>query len=65
MESPMLKNMMIVLGLVAGLTACMSPYGYSGYGNTGYGYDGHSNAGYGYNGLGNNGLGYNGYGLQF
>ena len=34
----MLKNLAMVLGLVAGLTACTGPYGYSGYGNTGYGY---------------------------
>jgi hypothetical protein len=61
----MLKNLAIVLGLVAGLAACMGPYGYSGYGNTGYGYNGHDNAGYGYNGYGNAGYGYNGYGLPF
>ena len=48
----MLKNLAIVLGLVAGLAACMGPYGYSGYGNTGYGYNGHDNAGYGYYGYG-------------
>jgi hypothetical protein len=34
----MLKNLAIVLGLVAGLSACMGPYGYNGYGQTGYGY---------------------------
>jgi hypothetical protein len=61
----MLKILVIVLGLVVGLTACMSPYGYSGSGNTGYGYDRNSNSGYGYNGFGNDGLGYNGYSLQF
>ena len=61
----MLKNLAIVLGLMTGLAACMGPYGYSGYGNTGYGYDGHGTAGYGYNGFGTDGLGYNGYSLQF
>ena len=35
----MLKNLTIVVGLVAGLSACAAPYGYSGYGNTGYGYN--------------------------
>jgi hypothetical protein len=34
----MLKNLAMVLGLAAGLTACMGPYGSGGYGNTGYGY---------------------------
>jgi hypothetical protein len=34
----MLKNLTIVFGLVAGLSACAAPYGYTGYGNTGYGY---------------------------
>jgi hypothetical protein len=33
----MLKNLVIVLGLVAGLSACMGPYGYDGYDN---GYNG-------------------------
>ena len=44
----MLKNLAIVLGLVAGLSACMGPYGYSGYG-AGYGYNRPANYGYGYN----------------
>jgi hypothetical protein len=34
----MLKNLTIVFGLVAGLSACAAPYGYTGYGDTGYGY---------------------------
>jgi hypothetical protein len=38
-ESPMLKKLAIVFGLVAGLSACMSPYGYNGYSDTGYGYN--------------------------
>ena len=33
----MLKNLAIVLGLVAGLSACMGPYGYNGYSGSGYG----------------------------
>jgi hypothetical protein len=36
--SPMLKRLTVVFGLVAGLSACAAPYGYTGYGNTGYGY---------------------------
>ena len=44
----MFKNLAIVLGLVAGLSACMGPYGYNGYG-TGYGYNRPANYGYGYN----------------
>jgi hypothetical protein len=35
----MLKNLSIVFGLVAGLSACAAPYGYGGYGNAGYGYN--------------------------
>ena len=35
----MLKNLTIVVGLVAGLSACAAPYGSTGYGNTGYGYN--------------------------
>ena len=54
----MLKNLAIVLGLAAGLTACMGPYGYSGYGNTGYGYGR-------YNDAGDTGYGYNAYALRF
>jgi hypothetical protein len=55
----MLKNLAIVLGLVAGLSACMGPYGYSGYG-AGYGYNRPANYGYGYNSTpANYGYGYN------
>jgi len=54
----MLKNLAIVLGLVAGLSACMGPYGYSGYG-AGYGYNRPANYGYGYNTPANYGYGYN------
>jgi hypothetical protein len=76
----MLKNLAMVLGLVAGLTACMGPYGSSGYGNTGYGYsagdsgyryirnDNAGDAGYGYgryNDAGDTGYGYNAYALRF
>ena len=67
----MLKNLAMVLGLVAGLTACTGPYGYSGYGNTGYGYNRNDNAGdagYGYgryNDAGDAGYGYNAYALRF
>jgi len=76
----MLKNLAMVLGLVAGLTACMGPYGYSGYGHTGYGYsagdsgyrynrnDNAGDAGYGYgryNDAGDAGYGYNAYALRF
>jgi hypothetical protein len=49
MESPMLKNLAIVLGLVAGLSACVGPYGYNGYGGAGYGYNQPAYYGYGYN----------------
>lgn len=38
-NSPMLKNLAIMFGLVAGLSACAAPSGYPGYGNTGYGYN--------------------------
>jgi len=38
-KSPMLKNLIITLGLVAGLSACAAPYGYTGSGNTGSGYN--------------------------
>ena len=34
----MLKNLAIVVGFVAGLSACI-PYGYNGYDSTGYGYN--------------------------
>jgi hypothetical protein len=76
----MLKTLAIVLGLVAGLTACMGPYGYNGYGNTGHGYsardpgfrynsdDSAGDAGYGYgryNDTGDGGYGYKGYALRF
>ena len=63
----MLKNLAIVLGLVAGLTACTGPYGYSGYGNTGYGYSARD-SGYRYNrndNAGDAGYGYNAYALRF
>jgi hypothetical protein len=45
----MLKNLAIVLGLVAGLSACVGPYGYGGYGNIGYGYNEPAYYGYSYN----------------
>lgn len=35
----MLKNLAIALGLMAGLSACAAPYGYTGYDNPGYGYN--------------------------
>jgi hypothetical protein len=34
----MIKNLTIVIGLRAGLSACI-PYGYNGYDSTGYGYN--------------------------
>jgi hypothetical protein len=37
-ESAMIKNLAIVIGLMAGLSAC-GPYGYNGYDSTGYGYN--------------------------
>ena len=43
----MLKNLAIVVGLVAGLSACM-PYGYNGYDSTGYGYNQPAYNGYSY-----------------
>ena len=73
----MLKNLAMVLGLAAGLTACMGPYGSSGYGNTGYGYSARDSGyrynrnddaryGYGrYNDAGDAGYGYNAYALRF
>jgi hypothetical protein len=56
----MLKTLAIVLGLVAGLSACMGPYGYNGYG-AGYGYNRPANYGYGYSSStpANYGYGYN------
>jgi hypothetical protein len=45
----MLKKLTIVLGLVAGLSACMGPHGYNGYGGTGYGYNQPAYYGYSYN----------------
>jgi hypothetical protein len=36
---------MIAFCLVAGLSACAAPYGYTGYGNTGYGYNQPANYG--------------------
>jgi hypothetical protein len=44
----MLKNLAIVAGLVAGLSAC-TPYGYNGYDSTGYGYNQPAYNGYSYN----------------
>jgi hypothetical protein len=43
----MLKNLAIVVGLVAGLSACI-PYGYNGYDSTGYGYNQPAYNGYSY-----------------
>jgi hypothetical protein len=63
----MLRNLAMVLGLVAGLTACAGPYGYSGYGNTGYGYSARD-PGYRYNrndDAGDARYGYNAYALRF
>ena len=37
-ESGMFKNLATVVGLMAGLSACI-PYGYNGYDSTGYGYN--------------------------
>jgi hypothetical protein len=53
----MLKNLAVVLGLMVSLSACMGPYGYSGYG-TGYGYNRPANYGYGYGTPANYGYGY-------
>jgi hypothetical protein len=47
-ESAMLKNLAIVAGLMAGLSAC-TPYGYNGYDSTGYGYNQPAYNGYSYN----------------
>ena len=47
-ESAMLKNLAIVVGLMAGLSACI-PYGYNGYDSTGYGYNQPAYNGYRYN----------------
>jgi hypothetical protein len=44
----MLKNLAIVAGLVAGLSACI-PSGYNGYNSTGYGYNHPVYNGYSYN----------------
>ena len=63
----MLKNLAMVLGLAAGLTACMGPYGSSGYGNTGYGYSARD-SGYRYirnDNAGDTGYDYNAYALRF
>ena len=57
----MLKKLTIVVGLVAGLSAYVGPYGYNGYGNTGYGYNKPAYYGYGYNTPFYYGTGYNGY----
>jgi hypothetical protein len=43
----MLKNLAIVAGLVAGLSACI-PSGYNGYNSTGYGYNQPAYNGYSY-----------------
>ena len=43
------------------LSACVGPYGYNGYGNTGYGYNKPAYYGYGYNTPFYYGTGYNGY----
>jgi hypothetical protein len=47
-ESGMFKNLAIVVGLMAGLSACI-PYGYNGYDSTGYGYNQPAYNGYSYN----------------
>jgi hypothetical protein len=47
-SSEMLKNLAIVVGLMAGLSACI-PYGYNGYDSTGYGYNQPAYNGYSYN----------------
>jgi hypothetical protein len=44
----MFKNLAIVVGLMAGLSACI-PYGYNGYDSTGYGYNQPAYNGYSYN----------------
>jgi hypothetical protein len=60
----MLKNLAIVVGLVAGLSACI-PSGYNGYDSTGYGYNQPSYNGYSYAPYSRTpfsyGAGYNGY----
>jgi hypothetical protein len=57
----MLKTLAIVVGLVAGLSACVGPYGYNGYGYNGYGYNRPAYYGYGYNTPVYYGGSYNGY----
>ena len=47
-EPAMLKNLAIIVGLMAGLSACI-PYGYNGYDSTGYGYNQPAYNGYSYN----------------
>jgi hypothetical protein len=65
----MLKNLAIVTGLLAGLSACI-PYGYNGYDSTRYGYNQPAYSGSSYNASGyapysrtpfSYGAGYNGY----
>jgi hypothetical protein len=60
----MLENLTIVVGLVAGLSACI-PYGYNGYDGTGYGYNQPAYNGYSYAPYSRTpfsyGAGYNGY----
>ena len=66
----MIKNLTIVIGLMAGLSACV-PYGYNGYDSTGYGYNQPAYNQPAYNGSSYNtpysrtpfsyGAGYNGY----
>ncbi len=54
----MLKSLAIVLGLVTGLSACVGPSGYDGYGDARYGYNRPANYGYGYNAPGYYGAGF-------
>jgi hypothetical protein len=61
----MLKNLAIVIGLTAGLSACI-PYGYNGYDSTGYGSNQRAYNGSSYNAPYSRtpfsyGAGYNGY----
>ncbi len=60
----MVKNLAIVVGLMAGLSACI-PYSYNGYDSTGYGYNQPAFNGYSYAPYSRTpfsyGAGYNGY----
>jgi hypothetical protein len=60
----MLENLTIVVGLVAGLSACI-PYGYNAYDGAGYGYNQPAYNGYSYAPYSRTpfsyGAGYNGY----